>query len=159
MAIKVDLSYGNLFRLAVALISVAMVIYHIWAIAFGSPEAFQFRGTHLLFAMMLVFLLYRRSGDAGRTADTARLCPARPRRRRRSSICSSTYDYVVNRIFYVDELTLVGHDDGRAPDRAGARGDAPGDRLGAADHGDGVSGSTRCSSRGSSRSICSTSCT
>ena len=64
MAIKVDLSYGNLFRLAVALISVAMVIYHVWAIAFGSPEAFHFRGTHLLFAMTLVFLLYRRSGDA-----------------------------------------------------------------------------------------------
>jgi len=31
---QVDLSYGNLFRLAVALISVAMVIYHVWAIAF-----------------------------------------------------------------------------------------------------------------------------
>ncbi len=39
-----------------------MVIYHIWAIAFGSPEAVQFRGTHLLFAMVLVFLIYRRVG-------------------------------------------------------------------------------------------------
>ena len=64
MAIKVDLSYGSLFRLAVTVISVAMVIYHVWAIAFGSPEAFHFRGTHLLFAMTLVFLLYRRSGQA-----------------------------------------------------------------------------------------------
>ena len=64
MTLKVDVSYGGLFRLAVMVISVAMVIYHVWAIAFGSPEAFHYRGTHLLFAMTLVFLLYRSSGKA-----------------------------------------------------------------------------------------------
>ena len=42
-----------------------MVIYHVWAIAFGSPEAFHFRGTHLLFALTLVFLLHRGSGALG----------------------------------------------------------------------------------------------
>ena len=36
-----------------------MALYHMWAIAFGSPEAFFYRGTHLLFAMVLVFLLFR----------------------------------------------------------------------------------------------------
>ena len=40
-----------------------MVLYHMWAIAFGAPEAFYFRGTHLMFAMVLVFLLYRRTED------------------------------------------------------------------------------------------------
>ena len=44
------------------MIAVLMVIYHIWAIAFGTPEAVWFRGTHLLFALTLVFIIHRRSG-------------------------------------------------------------------------------------------------
>ena len=40
-------------------IAVAMALYHMWAIAFGTPEAILFRGTHLLFALVLVFLIYR----------------------------------------------------------------------------------------------------
>jgi TRAP transporter 4TM/12TM fusion protein len=43
-------------------IAVAMSLYHL-AIAFvGAPEAFFFRGTHLLFALVLVFLTYPRFG-------------------------------------------------------------------------------------------------
>ena len=104
MAIKVDLSYGNLFRLAVALISVAMVIYHVWAIAFGSPEAFHFRGTHLLFAMTLVFLLYRRSGDAEGLPTpldyVLLVLGAAP-----ILYLFVNFNYVIDRIFYVDELS------------------------------------------------------
>jgi TRAP-type uncharacterized transport system fused permease subunit len=45
-------------RIAVALIAIAMSLYHMHAAAFGPPEALIFRGTHLLFAVTLVFLLY-----------------------------------------------------------------------------------------------------
>src|SRR5581483_3399695 len=104
MATKVDLSYGSLFRLAVTLVSVAMVIYHVWAIAFGSPEAFHFRGTHLLFAMTLVFLLYRRSGEAEGLPtpfDYALLMlGAAP-----ILYLFINFNYVIDRIFYVDELS------------------------------------------------------
>lgn len=51
-------SHANLFRLATIVISIAMGLYHIWAIVFGSSEALLFRGTHLLFAVTLTMLLY-----------------------------------------------------------------------------------------------------
>ena len=35
-----------------------MAVYHMWVIAAAPPEAFIFRGTHLLFATTLVFLYY-----------------------------------------------------------------------------------------------------
>ena len=40
------------------LVAVAMSLYHMYVAAFGPPEAIIFRGTHLLFALTLVFLLY-----------------------------------------------------------------------------------------------------
>jgi TRAP transporter 4TM/12TM fusion protein len=104
MLSKVDLTYGGLFRYAVTAISLAMVIYHMWAIAFGSPEAIWYRGTHLMFAMTLVFLLHRRNGAVeGLPTPLDYLL----------LVLSITpilylfvnYDYVVNRIFYVDELS------------------------------------------------------
>jgi TRAP transporter 4TM/12TM fusion protein len=104
MLSKVDLTYGGLFRYAVTAISLAMVIYHMWAIAFGSPEAIWYRGTHLMFAMTLVFLLHRRNGAAeGLPTPLDYLL----------LILGITpilylfvnYDYVINRIFYVDELS------------------------------------------------------
>src|SRR5678816_4330156 len=45
-------------RALVAIVAVAMSLYHMYVAAFGPPEAIVFRGTHLLFAMTLVFLLY-----------------------------------------------------------------------------------------------------
>jgi TRAP-type uncharacterized transport system fused permease subunit len=101
---KVDLSYGGLFRLAVTLISVAMCAYHVWAIAFGSPEAFHFRGTHLAFAITLVFLLYRHNGVAEGLPTALdylllvlSLAPI--------AYLFANYDYFINRMFYVDELS------------------------------------------------------
>ena len=100
-----------------------MALYHMWAIAFGSPEAFFYRGTHLMFAMVLVFLLYplplqdrRRGADrsrrasAGRAeddpnADVVRLRAAGARHRCRSCTSSINYEYITTRIFYVDDLT------------------------------------------------------
>ena len=104
MTIKADLSYGSLFRLAVTAISVAMVIYHVWAIAFGAPEAFHFRGTHLLFAMTLVFLLHRSSGQTEGLPTlldyVLLVLGAAP-----ILYLFFNYGYFIDRIFYVDELS------------------------------------------------------
>ncbi|MGA8954871.1 MAG: TRAP transporter fused permease subunit, partial [Pseudolabrys sp.] len=83
-----------------------MVIYHIWAIAFGTPEAVWFRGTHLLFAMTLVFIIHRRSGapeGLPSALDLALLVVAAAP----ILYLFVNYDYIVNRIFYVDELTTM----------------------------------------------------
>ena len=55
---KIDFSYAGLIRLAVTVSAVAMGLYHMWVIVAGQPEAIIFRGTHLLFALVLVFLIY-----------------------------------------------------------------------------------------------------
>ncbi|HVT56492.1 MAG TPA: TRAP transporter permease [Xanthobacteraceae bacterium] len=104
MTAKLDLSYAGAMRLAILVVSVAMVAYHIWAIAFGTPEAIYFRGTHLLFVMVLIFFLYRWRGKAEGLPSLldwallfAGIAPI--------LYLFINYDYVINRIFYVDELT------------------------------------------------------
>ena len=42
----------------IVLIAVAMSLYHVTIALIGAPQALFFRGTHLLFAMVLVFLAY-----------------------------------------------------------------------------------------------------
>ncbi len=101
-----DFSYRGVVRLATTVISVAMVIYHVWAIIVGAPEAVLFRGTHLMFAMTLLFLIYRSSGEAEGTPTVFDLillvlaiAPI--------LYLFANYNYVVNRIFYVDDLTTL----------------------------------------------------
>jgi TRAP transporter 4TM/12TM fusion protein len=112
-------SHAGAFRGIVILVSVAMALYHMWAIAFGSPEAIPFRGTHLLFAIALVFLLYRFSSHTEEAALTATpgAPPAGPRPPTVIDYALllagaapilylfANYEYVVTRIFYVDDLT------------------------------------------------------
>ena len=87
----------------VNLIAVAMSLYHMYVAAFGPPEAIIFRGTHLLFALTLVFLLYP-------------LRPGRPAWRAADMLLLALgfgfvlhifldYDYFINRIIYIDDLT------------------------------------------------------
>ncbi len=45
-------------RAVIALVAACMSLYHLYVAFTGAPQAFFFRGTHLLFAMALVFLLY-----------------------------------------------------------------------------------------------------
>jgi len=55
-------------------LAIAMSLYHMYVAAFGPPEAVIFRGTHLMFATTLVFLLYpfRPKGGWGwRAVDAA----------------------------------------------------------------------------------------
>jgi TRAP transporter 4TM/12TM fusion protein len=102
---KLDLSHGGIVRQAAGIIGVAMAAYHMWIIAFGPPEAMIFRGTHLLFALTLTFLLYRRTtaaaGEPPSLMDYALLVlSAAP-----LLYLFVEYDYVVNRIYYIDDLT------------------------------------------------------
>ena len=101
-----EFSHRGIIRVAVTLIALAMAIYHMWAIAFGTPEAVWFRGTHLLFALVLLFLIYRRSGeptDAPAPLDyVLLLLGAAP-----ILYLFVNYDYIINRTFYVDDLTLM----------------------------------------------------
>jgi TRAP transporter 4TM/12TM fusion protein len=61
-------SHASLFRLATIVTAVAMGLYHIWAIVFGSSEALLFRGTHLLFAVTLTLMFHRSFGGKDRLA-------------------------------------------------------------------------------------------
>lgn len=117
----VKITHRKLVKLALVVISIAMAFYHMWAIAFGASEAVLFRGTHLLFALVLVFLLYRVTAKSEEMELAA--SSEHPAEVSRTSlptladyvllILAATpilylfvnYDYIVNRIFYIDDLT------------------------------------------------------
>jgi len=116
---KIDWSYASLFRLAVTAIAVAMGLYHMWVIVFGTPEAILFRGMHLLFALTLVFLLYRRvaARDDQPVSDEQKRTDSRmPTPLDYALLVLAiapivylfvNYEYVVTRIYYVDDLSLA----------------------------------------------------
>jgi TRAP transporter 4TM/12TM fusion protein len=93
-------------RLTVAAIAVAMSVYHMYVAAFGPPEALIFRGTHLIFALTLVFLLFPTRPGAGipwRIADAILVLLG-------WGIVLHiffNYQYYTNRIIYIDELTFA----------------------------------------------------
>jgi TRAP transporter 4TM/12TM fusion protein len=114
-----ELSHRRILGYALIAISVAMAAYHIHAILFGTPEAVLFRGTHLLFAIVLTFLLYRwtvarddqpKSDDQRRTDErlptlfdyALAIAGAIP-----IVYLFVNYDYIVTRIFYIDDLTVM----------------------------------------------------
>ncbi len=98
------MSHFLVVRYVVGVIGVAMALYHMWAIAFGVPEAVYFRGTHLLFALVLVFLVHRFRPGADERPPTwidyaLLVAGAAP-----VLYLFVNYQYVVNRIYYVDDL-------------------------------------------------------
>jgi len=48
----------RILKTTIMLVAVSMSVYHLYVAFTGAPQAFYFRGTHLLFAMALVFLIY-----------------------------------------------------------------------------------------------------
>jgi TRAP transporter 4TM/12TM fusion protein len=94
-----------MIRGAVTVVAVAMGLYHMWVIVAGQPEAIIFRGTHLLFALVLVFLLY------GSRAGVQRPMPSLIDYA--WFVCGAAsllylfinYEYIVTRIYYIDALT------------------------------------------------------
>ena len=88
----------------VAIIAVAMSLYHMYVAGFGPPEAMIFRGTHLIFALTLVFLLFpfRPAGALGwRAVDVALLVAGW------GFVLHIfvNYETFTNRIIYIDALT------------------------------------------------------
>jgi TRAP transporter 4TM/12TM fusion protein len=103
---KIKVSYAAAVRHATTVIGVMMAAYHIWAIAFGTPEEVWFRGTHLLFALTLIFIIYRGNGIPNgipKVLDLVLLVLAAAP----ILYLFANYKYVVTRIFYVDELTTA----------------------------------------------------
>ena len=95
---------SHFMRLLITVIAVSMSLYHMYAAAFGPPEAVIFRGTHLMFSMVLVFLLYPTlSGKSvkWRTYDMLLLALGL------GGVLNIFLDYenFVNRIIYIDDLT------------------------------------------------------
>ncbi|MDQ4137044.1 MAG: TRAP transporter permease [Pseudomonadota bacterium] len=112
-------THGGLVRLAAAAIGSAMALYHMWVIVTGTPEAIIFRGTHLLFALVLTFLIFRRATGKvdplpAETGSTTADDPPTALDYLFLVLAAApivylfvSYDYVVNRIYYVDDLTLA----------------------------------------------------
>jgi TRAP transporter 4TM/12TM fusion protein len=95
---------SHAMRRVVIVIAVAMSLYHMWVAGFGPPEAVIFRGTHLLFALTLVFLLFPLRPGGGllaRLSDFAILALGW------GAVLHIFVDYQVfiNRIIYIDDLT------------------------------------------------------
>ncbi|MBL8834965.1 MAG: TRAP transporter permease [Alphaproteobacteria bacterium] len=101
------IGYGRAIGWLIAATGAAMSLYHMWVIAFAPPEALIFRGTHLLFAMALTFLIYpfarKRGGEHPGLVDWAMLAL--------SGVVIGylfwNYRYIVDRIIYIDQLEPV----------------------------------------------------
>jgi TRAP transporter 4TM/12TM fusion protein len=103
----VETGYRRAVGALIAAVGAAMSLWHMWVIAFAPPEALFFRGGHLLFAMALVYLVY--PATAGGEQQNPKLldwlCLA-------GSVLFvgylwANYDYLVNRIQYIDEPTTL----------------------------------------------------
>jgi TRAP-type uncharacterized transport system fused permease subunit len=85
-----------------------MSLYHVWATAMAPPEALIFRGSHLLFALVLVYLVYpaARGADGERRfwwIDAALIVLS-------AAVVGhifATYQSITNRIIYIDDLTTL----------------------------------------------------
>ncbi|HZN86453.1 MAG TPA: TRAP transporter permease [Burkholderiales bacterium] len=88
----------------VSVVAIAMSAYHMYVAGFGPPEAVIFRGTHLLFALTLIFILYPLKPGGGplwRLADLALLALGW------GFVLHIFFNYeaFTNRIIYIDDLT------------------------------------------------------
>ena len=97
---------SSLLRTLVSVIAISMSLYHMYVAAYGPPEVYFFRGTHLLFTMTLIFLLYPSKPGGGwrwRALDGLLIAGSF------AFILHIflNYDYMTNRIIYIDELTLA----------------------------------------------------
>jgi TRAP transporter 4TM/12TM fusion protein len=90
-------------RWTVSVIAIAMSLYHMYVGGFGPPEALIFRGTHLLFALTLVFMLYplKPGGGIGwRMFDMILLIASWAF----ILYIFFNYEYVTYRTIYIDDL-------------------------------------------------------
>jgi TRAP transporter 4TM/12TM fusion protein len=97
---------ARILKWVVTALAVVMSAYHMYVAGFGPPEAVIFRGTHLMFALALVFLLYpsKKDGGAGwRTLDGLLLVLGL------GFVLNIYFNYeaFTNRIIYIDDLTTA----------------------------------------------------
>jgi TRAP transporter 4TM/12TM fusion protein len=104
---QIDFSYAGLTRLAMTVAAIAMGLYHMWVIVSGQPEAIIFRGTHLLFALALTFLIYGPKVGIQRPVPTAIDYTWLALGAASLLYLFINYEYVVTRIYYIDELTTA----------------------------------------------------
>jgi TRAP transporter 4TM/12TM fusion protein len=104
---KFEPTHAGRVRLATMIIGVTMALYHMYIIAFGAPDAITLRGTHLIFALVLVFLFYRRTTAADGTPPSALDYALIAIGVSPILYLFFYYDYVINRIFYIDELSTA----------------------------------------------------
>ena len=100
-----EAKYGWL-RQTARVLAILMSLYHMYVAAFGPPEAMLFRAAHLLFAFLLVFILYPTRGGnrvGWRLYDGVLLALGL------TSVLYifGTYSDFTNRIIYIDDLTPV----------------------------------------------------
>ena len=93
-----------LMKLIITTIAVTMSLYHMYVAGFGPPEAVIFRGTHLIFALVLVFLIFpSRQGTSTwwRSFDMLLLVGGL------GGVLHIffTYEAFINRFIYIDDLT------------------------------------------------------
>jgi TRAP transporter 4TM/12TM fusion protein len=86
-------------------LAVAMAVYHVWVVATGTPEAIILRGTHLAFALVLIFLGMPLGAGTprrrlGRAIDAALILLTLAA----IGYLFVQYEYIVNRIYYADPL-------------------------------------------------------
>jgi len=97
---------ARVLKWVVSTIAVVMSAYHMYVAGFGPPEAVIFRGTHLMFALALVFLLYPikpGGGLAWRITDFFVMALGL------AFVLNIfiNYEAFTNRIIYIDELTKL----------------------------------------------------
>jgi len=92
----------NALRRVALVIAVAMSLYHMYVAGFGPPEALIFRGTHLLFALTLVFILYPAGAGLRRLIDLVLLAGGWGL----VLHIFLNYSYFENRTIYIDDLTF-----------------------------------------------------
>ena len=104
--------------MAASLLAVGMALYHMYIIWFGVPDPYLFRATHLLLAIVLTFLWYRRTTiseaeiakEGGAVLQRGPTIPdlvlaglaAAP-----IFYLFLNYEYFINRIYYVDDLSIA----------------------------------------------------
>lgn len=100
------MTYSRAIAWLVGGIGAIMSLWHMWIIAAGPPEALFFRGGHLLFAMVLVYLIYPwRGEDKGNPGLVDWACLAGAA----ASILYlfANYQYLIGRIPYIDDPTTL----------------------------------------------------
>ena len=97
--------YLRAVRLAIAAVALVMSVYHLWVAFVGPPNALVLRSVHVGFALTLTFLTFTgwRKGERPGPWDLALIVLA---------VAASAYpvlylDYLLTRIYYVDDPTTV----------------------------------------------------